>query len=190
MPSVTKKKVVPPRHRDRLAGMVGEHEHGVVVRRVLTPPSPPGAVTPVAPDGSEHVAAHDRGTDAAIAPLDEVGVDGVVLLARGVEPVPLPEAADGEDPLVEALAADAERVFKALVRSRDVAVERHREVVDTEPGHGRSCQDRMLDRQIRAPVVSKYPPMRPNGVSCSGFSSRPPSSTSRAAVASTSSQPR
>jgi hypothetical protein len=57
MPSVMNLKVVPPCIASGSPGVVGEHEHGAVVGRVLAPSAPPAGI-PVAADRSEHVAAH------------------------------------------------------------------------------------------------------------------------------------
>ena len=59
-----------------------------------------------------------------------------------------------EHPLVQALAADAERVLEALVGPGAVAVERDREVVDAQFGHRCSCRGagEVVDSTTRAAV--------------------------------------
>src|SRR6188472_2816070 len=47
------------RHLDGFPGMVREHEHGYVVRRIVAPPAFPVFIWPLAANRSEHVAAHD-----------------------------------------------------------------------------------------------------------------------------------
>src|SRR6266571_1927534 len=45
----------PTLHWNRLARVVSEHEHGMVVRRVGAPPALPVCVRPTSPNGPEHV---------------------------------------------------------------------------------------------------------------------------------------
>ena len=45
------------------------------------------------------------------------------------------ERARGDEPFVQRLAADAERIFEALARAGAVAVERDREIVYAQAGH-------------------------------------------------------
>src|SRR3954453_6477912 len=47
----------PAFHLDRLVSVMGEHEHRRVVRRLRTPPAPPGLI-PLAADRPDHVAPH------------------------------------------------------------------------------------------------------------------------------------
>src|SRR5437764_15442170 len=56
-----------------------------------------------------------------------------VVLAAG-EPVRLAPRPGFSQPLVQQLAASAERLLERLVRARDVAVERRRDIAD-QPGH-------------------------------------------------------
>src|SRR5205814_5056747 len=98
-------------HLQGFAGVVGEHEHGRVVRRVVAPPAVPGFVAPRAADRPEHVATHDRGAR-ALAP-----VFGVLVVEPGLAALPalhLSKCAGHERPLVEFLAAFAERILGAL----------------------------------------------------------------------------
>src|SRR5262245_50871749 len=46
-------------HFERRARVAGEHEHGAMVGRIVSPPSPPGVVQPRSPNRSEHVTAYD-----------------------------------------------------------------------------------------------------------------------------------
>src|SRR6478672_41655 len=50
-------KLGAARHLQRRARMVGQHEDGRVIRRLLTPPTPPALVRPRAAHRSKHVAA-------------------------------------------------------------------------------------------------------------------------------------
>ena len=99
---------------------MGEHEHGVVVRRLVAPPSVPLVAAPRAPDRAEHVAPHDGGADSGVAPDDELVVDTSV---AAVDPVHFTAGVGGERPLVQARAAHTERVVDALVGTGHVAVE-------------------------------------------------------------------
>jgi hypothetical protein len=111
-------------HRQRLARVVGEHEHGRVVGRVLAPPPAPALVPrPVA--AAEHLAAHDVGADTLEDLVDDLRV-GAALAA--LLPVLLAPAVGREHPLVQAHPALSDRVVKALVRPGDEAVERHRDL--------------------------------------------------------------
>jgi hypothetical protein len=56
----------PTLHLERRAGVVGEDEDGVVVRRVLTPPAAPLLVAPRPTHRAEHVPAHDPGADVLV----------------------------------------------------------------------------------------------------------------------------
>jgi hypothetical protein len=72
-------KVVPPCIASGSPGVVGEHEHGAVVGRVLAPSAPPAGI-PVAADRSEHVAAHHEragGHDPVDLGLVLVGVSNI-----------------------------------------------------------------------------------------------------------------
>src|SRR3954451_5321284 len=115
-----------PLHLDRLARVMGDDEHVVVVRRVVSPPTGPLAVAPVAAaDRPEHVPAHDGGADVLERFLDDRSAL-VDLTARLV--MRLAPGGQRDDPVVEPLAALAERVLLALVRARDVSVCRDRDV--------------------------------------------------------------
>src|SRR5205807_4866647 len=114
-------------HLYRRTRVVREHEHGVVVRRVVAPPPFPLVVAPWAPNRAEHVAPHHRGADAGIALGDEVVVD--THLAATVHPKHAPPGAGLEDPFVQTGPTDSERVVPPLVGSGAVPVQRHREVV-------------------------------------------------------------
>src|SRR6188472_233769 len=101
-------------HLDRLARVVGEHEDRRVVGRLGPPPSIP-VLIPLAADRPEHVAAHDVGPARSHEPA----------LCRRVGVI---RALVTEVPAVDLLAALAQRILPALVRSGDEAVERDRHV--------------------------------------------------------------
>src|SRR5216684_6959976 len=114
--------------------MTRKHEHRVVVRWVVAPPTLPFLVGPRPADRAEHVAAHNRCADAGVARDHEPLVDALLaaLLADHAAAV-----TGREDPLVQPLPADAERVVKALRRPRAVPVDRDREVMDAQFRHGK-----------------------------------------------------
>src|SRR5262245_55977651 len=62
-------------HRDQLALVVGQHEHGAAKRPRVSPPALPGIVRPRPSNGSEHVSAEDPGAHVQEAPSEEVVVD-------------------------------------------------------------------------------------------------------------------
>src|SRR5919107_1127948 len=78
-----------PLHLDRLARVMGEDEHVVVVRRVVSPPTLPLLIPPVpAAHGPEHVAAHHAGADVLERFLDDpcARVDLAALLVMLLAP--------------------------------------------------------------------------------------------------------
>ena len=103
-----------------LPRVVGQHEDVVVVRRVVTPPTGPILVGPFAANRSEHVAAHDRRADPGPESGSELVIDP---LTPTVFATHLVEHASGDEPVVQSLAADAERIIEALIRSGGVAVD-------------------------------------------------------------------
>ena len=131
---------------DGLAGVVGEDEDRSVEGRIV---SPPGVrvrvVLPRALAAAEHAPAHDDGADPALHLRDHVVVGSA--LAAG-EAVGLAEALQPEGPLVQELAARAERMLQARVRPRDEAVEGHRDVAD-ESGHAPSDGPRLEKSSAR-----------------------------------------
>ena len=111
-----------------LAGVAGEHEHRLMERRLVAPPpARPRVVLPRAAAAAEHLAAHDARADPGKRLARELRVD--VRLAA-LEAVLLAPRHRGERPLVQQLAALAERVVERRVRAGDEAVERRRDVED------------------------------------------------------------
>src|SRR5664279_5887315 len=100
----------PALHLDRLASVMGEHEHRCVVRRLGPPPAAP-VLLPLAADRPEPVAAHDIGAARAHEPA-----------GRGL--VGLVGALVAEVPAVELESALPERVLATLVWPGDETVER------------------------------------------------------------------
>ena len=77
-------------------------------------------VGPIAPDGSEHVAAHDRCTQSLLASGGETIINA---LGAAILPKNLVERAGSERPVVELVAASTKRVVEALVGSRGIAID-------------------------------------------------------------------
>src|SRR5207249_4108779 len=109
-----------------LARVMGENEHRDTERRVFSPPAVgSGIVFPRALSTAEHSSAHHDGPGRAERFLDDLAV-GVGLTAR--EAMPLTPAREREGPFVQSIAALPQRPLDGLVRSRDEAVDRHRDV--------------------------------------------------------------
>src|SRR5262245_1962552 len=104
----------PAFHLDRLVGVMGEHEHRRVVRRLGAPPAAP-VLIPLAADRPEHIPPHDVGAPRAHEPAGRrrVGVVGALV---------------AEMPTVELAPAFAEWILAALVGPSDEPVERDRHV--------------------------------------------------------------
>src|SRR5829696_380907 len=127
--------------RQWLALVVCDDEDGLVEGRVLAPPSIPRLLGPrPAARRAELAAAHDLGADVVVRLLEDgaAGVDLAALSAVG-----FPPSLEGEHPVVNLLAALAERIFIALVGPGDVAVCRNRYV---HPHLAHVCVDISLGR--------------------------------------------
>src|SRR4029453_5577571 len=111
-------------HLDRIAPVMGNDEHVVVVRRVVAPPTLPLLIPPVPPgNGPEHFSAPHAGP-AFLAPFlcyPCALVHLAALLAGGFAP-----GGERDDPVMEPLAALAKRVHLRLVRAGDEGVQRAR----------------------------------------------------------------
>src|SRR5436189_5109650 len=123
----------PAFHRDRFARVVRQREHRHVIRRVLAPPAAPPVVGPRPAHGAEHGSAHDIRTDAFPEALGKIVV-GARRSARFA--VYLAKRARADVPAVQLLATHAEWVLQSLAGAGAVPVERDREVVDAQLGHG------------------------------------------------------
>jgi hypothetical protein len=99
--------------------VIGKDEDWSVVRRIVTPPAFPAVVGPGSPDRSEHIPPHNPSPDILEAPRRKLVVNsgGAAIGAKHVLKSPC-----GEGPLMQLVAADAERMIKILVRSGTVAV--------------------------------------------------------------------
>src|SRR2546426_562645 len=110
----------PSLHLHGITRVMGENEHGVVVGRVVAPPARPLLVAPgTTMDRAEHVSAHHASPDVLARFLEypRALVHLAALLAVGLAP-----GCQRNHPIVEPLAALAERVLHALVRAGDEAV--------------------------------------------------------------------
>src|SRR3989440_13077651 len=126
----------PAFHCDRLARVVHQHEYRHVIRRVLAPPAAPPVVGPRPAHGAEHVSAHDIRTDAFPEALGKIVV-GARRPARFA--VYLAKRARANVPAVQLFTTYAEWVLQSLAGAGAVPVERDREVVDAQFGHGISA---------------------------------------------------
>jgi hypothetical protein len=106
--------------RERRTIEVREDQDGVVKGWALAPPTGPAAVMPGPSHRTEHVATHDRRTNALEAALDDIIADALTT-ARFTEC--LSTRPRGEDPLVEFGAADTEGIVLILMWSGNLAVQ-------------------------------------------------------------------
>src|SRR3954451_12896279 len=110
----------PALHPHRLAWVMGDDEHVVVVWRVVSPPTVPLLISPgSAARGPEHVAAHDRGADIRACLVDDLRawVHLAALLLMRLAP-----SGQWDHPVVQSFAALPERGLVALIRPRDKSV--------------------------------------------------------------------
>src|SRR5207249_9189574 len=113
-----------------LPGVVRQDEDRHVIGRVLPPPALPCLVGPSLADGPEYVTAHDPRTDV----LDPAA--GVVVIDAGGPLTASGHALEGtgwEQPLVKALAADAEPMGPVLLRPCAESLHRHGETLNSPP---------------------------------------------------------
>src|SRR5688572_16323388 len=94
--------------------VVRENEHGRVIGWILTPPAAPGLVGPRAPDRAEHIAPQWPRPDPYHAPSREVFVDAGVPTVAALHAL---ERASADQPVMQAFAADAERILQRLIRA-------------------------------------------------------------------------
>src|ERR687892_622829 len=114
--------------------MVCEHKDRGVERRVVAPPAVPGIVLiPRTGAAPKHVATHHGRTHVRLNLLDHSRA-GVYLSAfQTMLPAPRLEL---DDPFVQTLAAEAQRVLFALVGAGNEAVQRHRNLEPELAHHG------------------------------------------------------
>ena len=113
-------------HGQWLARVMCEHENRVVEWRVIAPPSLPWILAPRPTHRAEHVATHDRRADVLKSLAQHIVVNS--RLAAAFVAVQRAEGFSGKGPVVNMDRAFAKRIFNALVRPGDVAVERYRDV--------------------------------------------------------------
>src|SRR6266496_2943133 len=122
---------------------MGEDEHVVVVRRVVSPPTLPLLIPPVpAAHGPEHVAAHHAGADV----LERLLPDRRALVhLAAVLVMRLAPGGQRHGPVMQSLSTLAERVLLALVPAGDESVCRDRDVTP-ELAHRASSVGGRFDR--------------------------------------------
>src|SRR5262245_17567408 len=114
-------------HLERLSRVVSENEDGHVVHGVLSPPTAPRFVRPLAAHRTEHVTPHDPRSEVLEASTREVVVEPRRSVAVAVDRL---EGFRRNEPGVEVLAALAERRLQGLLRPSAVPVERYGETID------------------------------------------------------------
>src|SRR3954466_4569964 len=128
----------PAFHLDRLAGVMGEHKHRRVIRRLGTPPAAP-ILIPLAADWPEHVPPHDVRAARAHEPAGRrrVGVVGALV---------------AEMPGMKLAPTLAEWILAALVGPSDETVERDRHVA----GRIRHRRQRPRTRRISSFEITDW----------------------------------
>src|SRR6266511_961647 len=122
-----------------------------MVWRVVAPPTLPRVFAPRAAVGTEHVATHDRRAKILERLAQHVIVDS--RFAAACVAVQRAKSFRGNRPVVKMERAFAKRIFHALVRPGDVAVERHRDVESefAHRRHGQQAQHRLTMTVSRPP---------------------------------------
>ena len=113
--------------------MMSEHENRLLIHRVITPPTSPTLIEPGTADGSEHIPAHDPGTDIVETPRGKVVINPG-LSALVAEQLRL-KRASSERPSMKGLSAEAQRVLQALIQPCAEAINRNGEAFYTEFSH-------------------------------------------------------
>src|SRR5947209_12746038 len=108
-------------HRERLARVMRQDEHGDVVRRLLAPPPLPTVVRPRSANGTEHVAAEDPGADV----VERLRRELVIRARFAAVPIAVHRipGARAEEPLEHFRTADTEGMLEILIRPGAVPVE-------------------------------------------------------------------
>src|SRR5919202_2178280 len=130
--------------------MTSEDEDGMVEGRIVSPPALPRLV-PRSGAAAEHVPAHDGRAGAAEDVLRErrARVDLTAFLA-----VALAERLERDQPVVEPLTADPERMRRRLVRAGDEPVDRHRDV-QLQLAHRSSSADMLVGPPGASEVIGR-----------------------------------
>jgi len=108
------------RHPERRPRVMGEHENGRMVRRLIPPPALPAIIRPRASDGTEHVSAENPRPESCKPPLGDVVVDAGLAISLSVHPLPGTRV---KKPLHQLRTIDAERILQILARPGTVAVD-------------------------------------------------------------------
>jgi hypothetical protein len=114
------------------ACVMGEDEDWSVVGWVVPPPALPVHVRPGATNRSKHVPPEDPGTNILGTPRSEIVINPTRAILRSMH---LPPRASGNQPVVQGLASDAERIVNALIRTRSVPVNRDGEALNSDACH-------------------------------------------------------
>src|SRR6185436_13265066 len=119
-------------HPDGRPWVMGQHEDGRVIRRLVAPPALPAVVWPGAAHRAEHVASEDPGPEPRHALLRHLVVDAGLAV-----PLPLhsPEGAGWEKPFHHLEPVDPEWMLEVLSRSGPVPVDRDSEALHTNFRH-------------------------------------------------------
>src|ERR1700678_1126549 len=112
--------------------MIGEYEHGSVVRRVIAPPACPRMVRPRPSNRPKHVAAKNPGSHIVEPARCKIIVDAGSAVVAAMHPT---KRAGGKCPLVHGPASTTERVVEVLMGAGAKAVEGYGEAVDAEFSH-------------------------------------------------------
>src|SRR5262249_41065762 len=126
-------------------------EDGMMEGRIVSPPASPRLV-PRSRAAAEHVPAHDGRAGAAEDVLGErrARIDLPAFLA-----VALAERLERDQPVVELLTADPERMLWRLVRAGDEAVDRHRDV-QLQLAHRSPSVDMLVGPPSASDVIGHY----------------------------------
>ncbi len=117
-------------HRERCTGVMGQHENGRVIGRLVAPPTLPTVNRPRAADGTKHVPAEDPGPDPVEALRGKIVVNAGLTALIAVHALP---GSRMEEPVKQFRTADPERMLKILARSGAVPIDGDRETTDEEP---------------------------------------------------------
>src|SRR5688572_7243892 len=121
-----------PFHFQRRPRVMREYENGRVIGWILAPPAAPGLVRPGASDRAEHVATHYPCPDIFEAASREVLVDAGVPTLGALHPF---EGAGAYQPVMQFLAANAERSLLRLGWACAVSVEGNRVAANEQSCH-------------------------------------------------------
>jgi hypothetical protein len=119
-------------HLDRRAGVMRQHKHRTVVRRVIPPPAAPGVIGPGTTNRAEHVASHDPRADAHTKTRRDIVINAGGPAGLTIDAL---ERAGRDEPFVQRFTTDAEGILASLERAGAVAVERDREVAHAYTSH-------------------------------------------------------